>query len=607
MTQYVRAINIANNSIKSFVFDTNTANTLDTAVVASAVAISANVSAQAVNTFVTLQVQQVANTPPSINVISITDSSYNVLDDTAANTTGAFLRITGTNFQSGAIVMVGSSNTAISTTFVDSSTLRAEIPAIAAGTYPVYVVNTNGGTAIRINGLTTSPFPAWSTGATLTGQESGVLFAISLSANSDSAITYSNTTALPAGTTLAANGLFSGTSSPASTTTFSFDVKATDAENQDASRTFSVTVTVPPQTRLYAWGYNLYSQLGLNDTNDRSSPTQVGTNINWNLISIGAYRAAATKTDGTLWMWGNNGTGELGLNDTNDRSSPTQIGSTTNWSQVDTGFDATIATKTNGTLWTWGGNYYGQLGNNNGPQGVFDQRPKSSPTQVGASTNWNKVSHSDRYTSLATKTDGTLWSWGRNHNGQLGLNDGVDRSSPTQVGTGTDWNLLCTSLYTTLAIKTNGTLWSWGSNSWGQLGLNSLSPSNRSSPVQVGSATNWSQVSGSWFSTLAIKTDGTLWSWGNNTNGQLGHNDRTYRLSPVQVGTATNWSLISVGNYAVTATKTDGTLWTWGKNNNGQSGKNDIINRSSPVQVGVATNWTQINAGIHNNLAIATN
>ncbi len=342
MTQYVRAINIANNSIKAFVFDTNTANTLNSAVVAESVAISANVSAQAVNTFVTLQVQQVANTPPTINVISITDSSYNVLDDTAANTTGAFLRITGSNFQSGAIVMVGSTNTAISTTFVDSSTLRAQIPAIAAGTYPVYVVNTNGGTAIRINGLTTSPFPAWSTGATLSNQNANVSFSVALSANSDSNITYSNTTSLPAGTTLAANGLFSGTVSVGSQTTFTFDVRANDVENQDASRTFSLTVTVNPPPGLYTWGRNVLGTLGANNTASRSSPVQVGTETTWNLFSTDSGAAAATKTDGTLWMWGNNQFGNLGLNDRVYRSSPTQVGGATTFTVGTAGTGLTV-------------------------------------------------------------------------------------------------------------------------------------------------------------------------------------------------------------------------------------------------------------------------
>ena len=536
MTQYVRAINIANNSIKAFVFDTNTANTLNSAVVAESVAISANVSAQAVNTFVTLQVQQVANTPPSINVISITDSSYNVLDDTAANTTGAFLRITGSNFQSGAIVMVGSTNTAISTTFVDSSTLRAQIPAIAAGTYPVYVVNTNGGTGIRINGLTTSPFPAWSTGATLTSQTSNTAFGLSISATSDSNVTYSNTSALPAGTTLLANGWFYGANSVTANTTYSFTVKATDAENQDTDRTFSVTVILPP--RLWTWGRNDNGQLGLNDRVYRSSPTQVA-GTNWSRVRGDFTNTAATKTDGTLWLWGYNSYGQLGLNDRVNRSSPTQVGVATTWSQVSVGSYSTMATKTDGTLWVWGFNPYGNLG-------INDRLNRSSPTQIGVATNWSKVNNAS-YNPVAIKTDGTLWTWGQNQRGQLGQNNTVYRSSPTQVGTNTNWSQVSDGEVNGLAIKTDGTLWAWGINDEGRLGLNDRV--DRSSPTQVGTNTNWSLVSCGFYNNLAIKTDGTLWSWGSNVNGELGLGIANSRSSPVQVGVATNWSSVYAGVY----------------------------------------------------------
>jgi alpha-tubulin suppressor-like RCC1 family protein len=196
------------------------------------------------------------------------------------------------------------------------------------------VVNTNGGTGIRINGLTTSPFPAWSTGTTLTGQNTAVAFAISIAATSDSNVTYSNTTVLPTGTTLAANGLFSGTVTVDTTTTYSFDVRANDAENQDASRTFSVTISVPPQTRLYSWGRNDFGQLGQGNSTYRSSPTQVGTDTNWSLVSAGKYNSMATKTNGTLWSSGRNDQGQLGLNDRVNRSSPVQIGTATNWIQL---------------------------------------------------------------------------------------------------------------------------------------------------------------------------------------------------------------------------------------------------------------------------------
>ena len=126
----------------------------------------------------------------------------------------------------------------------------------------------------------------------------------------------------------------------------------------------------------------------------------------------------------------------------------------------------------------------------------------------------------------------------------------------------------------------------------GQLGLSrpTTFAGGLSSPVQIGALTTWSKVVGQGYSCFAIKTDGTLWSWGLNTNGQLGQNDTVNRSSPVQVGALTTW-LQTTGSNECIAQKTDGTLWSWGLNTNGQLGQNDTVNRSSPVQVGAATNW----------------
>jgi alpha-tubulin suppressor-like RCC1 family protein len=151
---------------------------------------------------------------------------------------------------------------------------------------------------------------------------------------------------------------------------------------------------------------------------------------------------------------------------------------------------------------------------------------------------------------LATKTDGTLWSWGNNIFGTLGLGNQVYRSSPVQVGSATNWNLIKSGYYTTMATKTDGPLWVWGFNKLGQLGLNDIS--NRLSPVQLGSST-WSKIaSGYTDRSGGIKTDGTLWTWGHNFAGSLGSNistDDFYRSSPVQIGTGTTWSKIEAGAY----------------------------------------------------------
>jgi len=509
MTQYVRAINIANNSIKSFVFDSGVANTFNAAGIANDLAIAANVAAQAVNTFVTLQTQELAALPPTINVVSVTDSSYNVLNIAEANTTGAYLQITGSNFQSGAIVVVGSSNTALTTTLVNSSTLRAQIPAISSGTYPVYVVNSSGGTAIRPRGLITSDFPGsqlsnlWGWGENFFGQL-GTNDAIARSSpvQIGEAYLWSNATS-------------------------------------GAAHTLLLKGKSPTKT-LWAMGRNFRGNLGLNDIINRSSPTQIGTG-NWSSISIGYYFSAGIKTDGTLWTWGYGNYGALGLNSITDRSSPTQVGTMTNWAQIKTAAYNLYAIKTDGTAWAWGPGY--AIGNNS----TID---RSSPVQIGALTNWLKFSESpcDTAYPAAIKTDGTLWVWGSNSLGELGLNNKINRSSPVQIGTGT-WNTISTSR-NSVGIKTDGTLWTWGWNNteYGSLGLNDSI--QRSSPVQVGVETTWLNAVCDYHGVTALKSNGTLWSWGNNGNGQLGQNDINNRSSPVQIGTATDWSEVYAGHYS---------------------------------------------------------
>jgi alpha-tubulin suppressor-like RCC1 family protein len=541
-----------------------------------------------------------ANLTPRITTVNVANSSYTVLDDVAVNTSGGYLVITGANFQSGAIVTIENSQ-ATSTTYVNDTTLRAQVAAKNAGSYVVYVQNPDGGTAIRVNGVTFSNTPVWGTAATLSNQAANTAFAVSISANSDSNVTYSNTTSLPAGTTLLANGLFYGTVTIGAETVYSFDVRATDAELQDTPRTFSLTVTVTPQLQLWSWGRNSDGSLGLGDTVYKSSPVQVGSNTTWNNINNGYFVSLAIKTDGTLWSWGVNSYGQLGFNDRVDRSSPTQVGSSTNWSKAVSGTQFCGSIKTDGTLWLWGRNNYGRLG-------LGDTIHRSSPTQVGSNTNWS-IFNLNGYNSRAIKTDGTLWSWGPNPYGQLGLNQSGNgssttyaKSSPTQVGTNTNWSKIASCGGSTIGIKTDGTLWAWGETSFGQLGLNAAGNyARQSSPTQVGSSTNWDKItSGSGASHfLATKTDGTLWGWGYNAQGGLGLDNYTHRSSPTQVGANTNWNIISASSSSGAAIKTDGTLWVWGDNQGGRLGLNSISSVLSPVQVGSSTNWSNVSVDYH--------
>ena len=237
-----------------------------------------------------------------------------------------------------------------------------------------------------------------------------------------------------------------------------------------------------------------------NDTTNRSSPVQVPGST-WAKISSGGDFALAIKTDNTLWSWGSNEVGELGQNQAegnlNSASSPTQIPGTT-WSVVSTsnGNDCAAAIKTDGSLWTWGGNTAsGNLGLN---ESGYNAK-KSSPTQIPGS--WSKVSIAD-YCCAGVRTNGTLWTWGRNNYGALGHNEGPpgasvnSYSSPKQVGTNTDWSSVAMSeggaTYQTYALKTDGTLWGMGYNDIGNLAQGNAT-SGYSSPVQI-PGTTWSSI-----------------------------------------------------------------------------------------------------------------
>ena len=202
---------------------------------------------------------------------------------------------------------------------------------------------------------------------------------------------------------------------------------------------------------------------------------------------------------------------------------------------------------------------------------------------------------------------GSLWVWGDNWAGQLADNTVVRKSSPVQtVSGGTNWKQVSCNSASVAAIKTDGTLWLWGSNSNGLLGDNTTT--SKSSPVQtISGGTNWKQVSSSWM-TAAIKTDGTLWVWGGNWYGQLGDGTTTAKSSPIQtISGGTNWKQVFCGDVETTvAIKTDGTLWGWGGNYYGGLGDNNAyLYSTSPIQtVAGGNNWKQVSCGTYNTAAI---
>jgi hypothetical protein len=251
-----------------------------------------------------------------------------------------------------------------------------------------------------------------------------------------------------------------GSASPITVTGFSagvaytFTVTATNDTGTGPASAASNSVTPVVNKELYGSGSNwLFGRLGLNDTVNRSSPTQVGALNDWASIVVGQNgNAAATKRDGTVWSWGLGADGRTGQNNTVYSSSPVQIGALSNWSTLATFREHTLSIKTDGTLWVWGLNNNGRLGDNSTVS-------KSSPIQIGSNTDWASCAAGERQGAAIT-TSGVLYAWGRNNDGQVGVNNEIDYSSPVQVGSG--YAMVSAGVDHMLAIKTNGTLWSWG-------------------------------------------------------------------------------------------------------------------------------------------------
>jgi alpha-tubulin suppressor-like RCC1 family protein len=223
------------------------------------------------------------------------------------------------------------------------------------------------------------------------------------------------------------------------------------------------------------------------------------------------------------------------------------------------------------------------------------------------------------YHTLVIREDGTLWAWGgasgndgsvqsslgqvSGRHGQLGLGDNYQRHIPTQVGTDNDWHYVAAGGTYSLAIKTDGTLWAWGNNAFGQLGLGDTV--NRNIPVQVGTDSDWQNIFLGLWSSYAIKSDGTLWSWGNNSSNQLGLGSSTEnRNVPTQVGTDSNWQSGSAHMLHALAMRDDGTLWAWGGRDRPLGVPQISTNRFTPTQVVPGSTWLEVSTHSGHTLAI---
>ncbi len=330
----------------------------------------------------------------------------------------------------------------------------------------------------------------------------------------------------------------------------------------------------------------------------RTDPVPAARNPAWLAADAGFYHSCGIDVHRALYCWGNNTRGELGVTTPNYFTSvPTRVGNANDWTDVSAagassgqGFTCGIR---GGSLFCWGWNANGQLG-------VGDTSSRSTPTQVGVGSDWEHVS-AGGFHGCAIRADGALFCWGDNGGGQLGDGTNDPRLTPVQVGTAKDWKVVAAGGGHTCGIRANGALFCWGDNWGGALGDGTIENS-RNTPGQVGTATGWTAVGPGDTHTCAIR-NGALYCFGENTSGELGNGTSTSpedpdhgNPNPTQVGTATDWTDIAGGAGASCGIRADNLLFCWG---NGASGDGSTTPYTVPTQAQFDKWWSISVGGFH--------
>jgi uncharacterized repeat protein (TIGR01451 family) len=342
---------------------------------------------------------------------------------------------------------------------------------------------------------------------------------------------------------------------------------------QVMSFTLVVNVTAPAGSKIVNTATASGAFEDPNASNNSATVTTdvVAANVFAGVRAVGAgdSHTLAVKSDGTVWGWGSNGGGQAVNSADSSTSTPMQVGGLTDVVAVSGGGFHSLALKSDGTVWAWGTNSVGQLGRSPSfstvPQPLGQVSGLSGATAVSAG----------EFFSLALLKDGTVWTWGDNTEGQLGDGTTSARSAPGQVAGLTNVVAVAAGQEGhVLAVKSDGTVWAWGENRFGELGDGTTA--SRLTPVQVAGLTNVKAVAAGQHFSLALKQDGTVWTWG-GTPGTAS--------PPTQLAELSNIVAVDAGQQHAIALKSDGTVWTWGANFDGELGDGTNQSNSTPRQV----------------------
>ncbi|HEY4395025.1 MAG TPA: hypothetical protein VGP64_13230 [Polyangia bacterium] len=330
------------------------------------------------------------------------------------------------------------------------------------------------------------------------------------------------------------------------------------------------------------FGANVDGSLGTGDEATHIAPAPLAADVGFDLLTAGENHACGlAHQTGAVWCWGYNASGQLGLGDLTARDAPVVLPQPPAALVLAAGYNHVCAIPPDHSLWCWGDNSEGQLGQQDA-EGAPDAE---TPERVGADSDWIAVAGGQGHT-CGVRAPGTLWCWGRNTADDTGTSPGQQQvRGPAQVGTDTDWTAaLDAGQDATCDIRADGSLWCWGSNAFGQQGA-PPETTPVAAPRQVGTDTDWSQISIDDFAACGVKTDGSLWCWGRNAEGQLGVGDNDDRYTPTAVAPGTSFRQASMGRFHACAVESGGIVDCMGENSNGQLGLGDTNRRDVPTAV----------------------